>query len=367
MTLQPESSDARQNGAADARQRLLVRIEELERLRNVEPREEAWARAEAALREAERVGADDLAWRARLIIGDLKGGLGDLAGQGSEAFAALRWATERNDRLVAAIGYRHLASFYTFLADHGAALEHAIKGVELLDERTPPHIRAFCLLWLAIGMANTGSLDTAVERFRAAEMIAREREDVELLCFILNSRSFTHYENGDATTAIKVADELEQVLWSQNLPPVWEYIDTIARAQLGIARSDLAERTIRRFIDTVELDRQPPETLLTFAVALRTNGKLAEAQAALDECRATCDAGDWGAVKVRLLEEQAALFAAGGDFKQAYHTHRQYHSESEALGSREREARAKVLQTVYELEEAKRATHETANSLRAIL
>lgn len=346
-----------ERGGLDAHDRLVATVEGLERLRNEDPRE-VWARAEATFREAKGIGAEDVAARARLVVGGCKGWLGDLAGQGSEATAALRWATEQGDRLVAARSYRLLAVFYTFLGDSGTALQQAINAVELNDEHTSPHTRALCITWLAIAMADTGSLAAARERFKEAAAIAKELGDTALLCSIVNSMSFAHYRAGDMATAISAADELDELIMSHDLLPLWSYVDTIARAQLGIGRPDLAQRTIERASATLEEFDRSPLVLLTFVLALRTNGKLAEAQAALDECRRTCETSDRGAVGVQLLEEQAALFAASGRFEDAYKTHRQYHAAAEALGSREREARAKVLQTVYELEEAKRATHE---------
>nr|WP_255570865.1 GGDEF domain-containing protein [Cohnella sp. CFH 77786] len=61
------------------------------------------------------------------------------------------------------------------------------------------------------------------------------------------------------------------------------------------------------------------------------------------------------------MEEQAELYAASGRYREAYEEFRRFHAESEKLRSKEREARAKVLQAVFETEEAKRASEYYRN------
>ena len=66
-----------------------------------------------------------------------------------------------------------------------------------------------------------------------------------------------------------------------------------------------------------------------------------------------CDERGLADVRVRLHEEQAALYAEVGDFRRAYETHRAFHDEAEALRSVEREARAQIRQAMFETTEAR--------------
>ena len=62
------------------------------------------------------------------------------------------------------------------------------------------------------------------------------------------------------------------------------------------------------------------------------------------------------AVRARAREEQAALYAATGRFREAYDEHRAFHAAATALHSAQREARARALQAVFEATEARRAS-----------
>ncbi len=61
-------------------------------------------------------------------------------------------------------------------------------------------------------------------------------------------------------------------------------------------------------------------------------------------------------MRARCRQEQAALFAAAGHFREAYEEHLLFHADSTALHSTQREARARALQAVFEANEARRAT-----------
>jgi diguanylate cyclase (GGDEF)-like protein len=59
-------------------------------------------------------------------------------------------------------------------------------------------------------------------------------------------------------------------------------------------------------------------------------------------------------IRARARQEQAALWAATGRYREAYEEHQAFHAESTALYSQQRDARARALQAVFEATEAKR-------------
>jgi diguanylate cyclase (GGDEF)-like protein len=63
-------------------------------------------------------------------------------------------------------------------------------------------------------------------------------------------------------------------------------------------------------------------------------------------------------VMTRVLEEQAALYAARGRYRDAYECHIAFHRAREAFYSAERDARARTLHAVFETEEARRASRQ---------
>jgi diguanylate cyclase (GGDEF)-like protein len=61
-------------------------------------------------------------------------------------------------------------------------------------------------------------------------------------------------------------------------------------------------------------------------------------------------------IRARVREQQAALYAATGRYREAYAEHCAFHAETTALHSSQRDARARVLQAVFEATEARRAS-----------
>ena len=60
------------------------------------------------------------------------------------------WAKAEDDRYVLARSERLLATFYDRIGDLGAALEHAVRAVELLEDDAHPRVRAEHLMELAV-------------------------------------------------------------------------------------------------------------------------------------------------------------------------------------------------------------------------
>jgi two-component system cell cycle response regulator len=98
------------------------------------------------------------------------------------------------------------------------------------------------------------------------------------------------------------------------------------------------------------------ECRLTLAEARRLDQRYDAAQEAVDAALRMCDERNLGAVRARVREEQAALYAATGRFHEAYEEHRAFHADATALHSGQRDARARALQAVFEATEARRVS-----------
>jgi diguanylate cyclase (GGDEF)-like protein len=94
------------------------------------------------------------------------------------------------------------------------------------------------------------------------------------------------------------------------------------------------------------------------AAVQRARGHVDTAQETLDLCLRTCAENGLAGLRVQAREEQAELHAAAGRYREAYEEYRRFHIETTELRSRERDARARVLQAMYETGEARRQVRE---------
>lgn len=90
------------------------------------------------------------------------------------------------------------------------------------------------------------------------------------------------------------------------------------------------------------------------AEAHRRRGAPATAQKYLDECVRRCDRHGLAAIRNRARQEQAHLHAGAGDFRAAYQEQKQYSDALTQLHSAESQTRARAMQAVYEVSEARR-------------
>jgi lipopolysaccharide biosynthesis regulator YciM len=150
-----------------------------------------------------------------------------------------------------------------------------------------------------------------------------------------------------------VVERMRALAEAHGLPLNPNKIDTIARIQIALGRYAEAERTVEgaiRDYHALGFDEADalPEYLLTLAVAQRCQGATDKAQASLDSSSALCDERGLHDVRVRILEEQAELHAAAGDFARAFAAHKTFHDEYGALQSGHREAQARTRHAMFE-------------------
>lgn len=347
--------------AVDDRARLLAELEELEN-RPTSAFRTLPGPAAAVEEQARALGDLDLASRARLLLVSVQLREGRSEEGGRSAHQVLEWAERHGSPYLLARAHRELAIFYRQVGDVSAALTHAVQCVAHLTEDTGPVIRARHLLSLAVVLDENGSADEADRRFREALALATAVGDRELTLYILNNMAYTAYENDDEPGARTLIEQMRDVQSRFSRPFSANELDTISRVEMMTRRYAAVEATLSPVLQdgpAALIDNEGDalaECLLTLAEARRRDGRLDAAQAALDA--ALRMSGDRGlhAIHARAREEQAALHAAAGNFRDAYEEHRAFHAEANALHSAQREARARALQAVFEAAEARRAT-----------
>lgn len=315
-----------------------------------------------AERRAMRLGDGELVQRARLLIAGVMLREGRSTEGGQAAHQILAWAEQHGSPYVLARTHRELASFYRLVGDLSTGLTHAVQSVANLTEDVPPVIRARHLLSLAVALDESGSHAEADRRFREALDVATAVGDHELAIYILNNMAYTAYEHDDEPAAREFVAHMRDAQARTTQPFSANHLDTIARVEMMSGRYDAAETTLRTVFDddrATNLDHEGDalaECLLTLGEARRLAGRHDAAQEALTAALKLSDERQLHAVRARVREEQAALYAATGRYREAYEEHLAFHAESTALHSTQREARARVLQAVFEATEARRAS-----------
>ncbi|KQX61585.1 diguanylate cyclase [Angustibacter sp. Root456] len=343
-----------------ARQAISRALDALELVPYDDPAAAAAPALELAQR-ADALGLLDLVHRARLVHADVIGREGDTAGAGSIARQVNEWAAEKADEHLLARSERLLSAFYSRIGDMPTALEHAVRAVELLGATARPRLVADHLMGLALAYARTSSFDAARDRFATVLEIADELDDASLRIAALNNLAYVEYWAGEPEASMRVALEMQRVSEAHALALDASFLDTVARAQMLMGDYEAAERTLAPVLgeDGEGLSRESdslPEVLLTLAECQRMIGATDRASASLARSAELCEQRNLEEVRVRVMEEQARVLAAQGDYRAAYEQHREFHAASQAIFSSERDARARILATVFETEEAVRSS-----------
>jgi len=232
--------------------------------------------------------------------------------------------------------------------------------VQRLDAGTPAPTRSAYLMALAGALNATGSFDAARERYQQAEEFAIAGGDAQRRLAVLNNLAYSELEAGDAARAWEVVERLRAVAAEHEYELNPNYLDTVAQVQLELGRYADAEATTRASIDAFasvweeEVDSLA-QSLATLAVAQRQLGNTAAAQETLERCRALCEERGLATIAVRVIQEQAEVYAASGDFERAFTTYKEFHVAHSQLISQQGEARARTRQALFETAEAREA------------
>lgn len=343
--------DTRMTGTA-----LHARVEELESRRGsgVETR---LRRARDLEAEATAQGTAWAAMRARLVVADMLHRVGQVTGAASLAGEVSRWAEAHEDGMLLARSHLVMASIFDCCGDSASALDHAVRGIALLDDDAPPRRRFDHLLALADTLAMNGSVEQARQRYAEAAAVCRALGDGWLMDTVLNNLAMLECEAGEIAAALDAVRALEERPGGDLDPAIAE---TIARVHLAAGDLDAAERMLdtgcRLLGETGDVQAlTPAEISLTRARVLQARNRVRDAHRELDECLRMSDERGLGGARVEALGLRAELLASERRFEEAFHAHRAFHSASEALRCRRQEAAARTRQALFETEEARRA------------
>ena len=302
--------------------------------------------------------ADELT-RARV---DLLSAIG-LIGRGTpdDAARVIRrvrdWAAAHGHHVVQARAEMRFSILFRRIGDPALSLEHAVAANDVPAARTDPSTRCELLLCLADALDEAGDDAAATPRYREAVAIARALGVPRLTWRVLNNWAYAELLAGRAEHAAALVAEMEELaaLADERLPLV--AVDTVAEVRHALGRSAqaasllhaaLATRSPHTPLDTVA------QTLLTLAGVERERGDLVLARASVEQAEAIATAHGLRGLAVAAMEEHAALLAAEGDHATAYALHRTFHAESLEVMALKRDARARTLHAVLEMDEARR-------------
>ena len=312
-----------------------------------------------ARRLADELGDEQAAQRTALLLADVLLREGRLGAGGRAAHAVLAWADQHDSPYLTARAHRALTMFYRLVGDLPESLAHAVQCVAGLPEDAPAGIRARHLLMLSVALEDNGSMADGERHYHETLRLAAEAGDGGLALRVLNNLTYNAYEGGDEPAARALAERMRESAGRAGRPLAAKELDTLARVELMGGRYDAIEATLAGVLAGQSLDADgdgTAECLLTLAEARRLAGRHAAAQDALDRAVRECETSGLGGLRAQCRQEQAALHAAAGRYREAYEEHQLFYTDSTALRSAEREARARALQAVFEANEARRAS-----------
>jgi len=313
-----------------------------------------------SLEIAKSLNVEDLIIRTQLIHADIMGRQGKIAEGGRKIRTINKWALDHNHHYLLARSHRLLAAFYRRIGDSESALENAVIGFKYLPEDASLPIRADHLMTLALTLDEVGAYEDSVHRFQEVLEIATNTNDFQISMFVLNNMAYTHYERENIPETLKLIDQMRELSVKHKVPLEAQQLDTIAVIEIQAGRPEEAEKTLKPLLDEPVGRRKLgelatlPECLLTVAKAQRLQGKLHEAEKTLNEAAHISEEHGLGRLSVKVRLERSEWYAASNRYQEAYEEHRMFFKENETLRSTQRETRARILQIVYDAEEAKR-------------
>jgi two-component system, cell cycle response regulator len=343
--------------ATRVRERLSAELEDLEQHRAIDV-EERLHRAQRLERAAHVARLHDLEMRATLVQADMLLRRGETGKGARFANEVNRWAAAHGPNHLLARSHLVLSSTYEVIGDSATCLDHALRAVELLDPSTPPRVRGNFVMRLGDALSMANSHDAARQRYQDAARIFIAIGDVERHLSLLNNLAYAEFEAGDEQAAWRTAEQMRTLADQSGIPLNPEFLETLARAQIGLGKFILAENSLLAALERLsqEGDVQPStpaQLLLTLAEVQRHQKRLAAAQDTLDACLAICVERELVGIRVEALREQAELHAANGRFQLAYRLHKTYHEEAINLSTLQQEARARTRQAMLETTEAR--------------
>ena len=302
-------------------------------------------------------GADEAVLPLRLLLvrATVDIGRGRLERGASTIRRVRQWAVQHDERYLQARCEYVLGLLLRRAGEVTTALEHAVASVDLLPDDAHPAVRADLILGLADALSMCRSEEDAVVRYGEAQQLADLAQDVRMRLLVRNNLAYTFYEFGSYDHAVALCEEILSIAAANGVELPLHALDTLAVTYVAVGDLAAAERALARVavVDSTAPD-DAAESLLTLASVRRGRGDLAGAKEALGRARALTERHDLGGVAVRVMLEQAELSAAERQFERALGEFREYHERLLARHAVEREARARMLQAIFEASEARR-------------
>jgi diguanylate cyclase (GGDEF)-like protein len=266
-----------------------------------------------------------------------------------------QWAADRGERYLQARVERLMGVLLRRAGEATASLEHAVASLNLLPSDAHPCVLADHLIGLGDSLTMSGAVHEGLEQYGRAIRLARENDDSELYLLALNNRTYSQFEAGDLEEAAQGADELVRATVGAGVRLPLHSLDTVATAYSAVGRLAEAEElfALADFDGADVIPEDRAETLLSLARVRRERGDLDGAEEALARVVSTCEGHDLGGVETRVLAERAELAASRGDYRSAFEHHKRYHERTLAHRAVEQEARARMMQAIFEASQAR--------------
>jgi diguanylate cyclase (GGDEF)-like protein len=313
--------------------------------------------AQQAEQHAAALGDYDLVLRSRLAHADALLRLGRTAAGGRMVRDVSRAAEETAGAFVLARTAGITARFYLQLGNAQALLEQAVRSVELLPPDAPTHVRYDHELNLAVAHAVMRNFGQARALFRRLRREVEEAGELQRLPMLLNNAAYAEYECGETAAALELAEAMADASDQLGTPLDLTLRDTLARVYLANDRlqdaRDALDAALEPSVCGVVEGDAAANCELTRAEVLLSLGDLEGAAVAIKRTLARSEEQGLGRVHARAQLQLSKLFAARGEFEEAYKRHTIFHDEWAQVTATERDAHARIIQAVYETAEAR--------------
>ncbi len=307
---------------------------------------------------AQDLGDAVLIARADLTHANLRMRAGDLQWAAREVPKIHERAAGLNSPALLARTHVLWAAIHRHLGDASKSLEHAVLGVELLDETATDHMQIWHRAKLGDALSLNGSLEEARGCFEKATDLALQKDLPELALAVMNNYAYAACSADQQDLALQVTQRLRDLAAEIGYELAAPMLDTVGTVEIASGEFARAERTLLACLDQHALNQDAdadalPEYLLTLARAQRGLGAYERARANLETSHRLCSELSLGQVLVKVYEEQAELHAAEGDFEQAFAAHRAFFDAYVEMRSQQDEARARTRHAMLGVTEAR--------------
>lgn len=295
--------------------------------------------------------------RLQVLIASIRSRRGDARESALTVQRILASAVENGETALRSRCHAELGSVFEMVGARDLALENAVIANDLIDDDEEPLMRAAARLGLADSLATSGSFAEARRRYAEALALVADDSETGIRYMILNNLAFTEFISDRPAEAAAAIEELISLSAVNNRAIGLYARDTIGRIYLASGRLDDAQRILLPAMESLSDNSNPDSEamcLIALAEVYRAQGMPDRAQRVIDRCLALAERFGLGRWMTQAAREQAETSAALGDFERAFTSYRSFHEQFLALTATENEARALILDAVFQTTEARR-------------